>query len=155
MLFGLCFRISLSLARQAAIPPPRKFIDMYHFYAKYHRTPSGKVFEIIAKSIQKRFRIYENTSLERWRCRNAISFWFGRGGGCKPRNPQPDLWVPFSATKSQKTWKMQSNNCAWNEHPKTPTLMPKGFQKGTQNRCQNTLKIIAKTSIGQNHENHS
>ena len=38
-----------------------------NYAAKYHRTPSGKALEIIAKSIQKRRRINETTSLERWR----------------------------------------------------------------------------------------
>ena len=53
-----------------------------NYIVKYHRTPSGEAFEIIAKSIPKRRRINEKTSLERRRRRNVI---FGK----RPHAPEP------------------------------------------------------------------
>ena len=87
----------ISLARQAAVPPPRHYTETSTNYTtRYHRKPSGETFETIAISIQKRCRMYEKTSLERWRRRNTI-FW----GGRMPWNPRPDSDAPFWVAKSQ------------------------------------------------------
>ena len=105
------------------------------------RTPSGKAFETIAKSIQKRCRINETTSLERWRRRNAIFFW----GGRKPWYPRPKFRSSVLGRKIAKQMsKLPSTNHIKNEHPKTRTLMPKGYQKGDTHDA----KTQQKTSIG-------
>ena len=140
--------IYISLAQQAAIPPPRKYIDIYHLYCRIppntYRTPSGRVLETIATSIQKHFRIDEQMSLEGWRRRNAI--W--GGSAASPGTHGPIYGLHSRSQNLKKTWKLQSNNYVKKEHPKTPTLMPNGYEKGRQKRCQNNSKNIAKTSIG-------
>ena len=65
--------IHISLARQAAVRPPRNCTETsINYILKYYRTPSGETLEAIAKSIPKRSRINGNTSLQRWQRLNEI-----------------------------------------------------------------------------------
>ena len=141
--------LKLSLARQAAIPPPRKYIEMLSFILQ--ETPNTERW-----SLRNHYQIDPQTAPNQWK--NVLGTmpapkrdFFGR----TPRISRPDLWAPFSFAKSQTSIEqMQSKIFVKNEHPKTPTLMPNGCQQGKQHRCQNTFKNIAKTSIWRYHENY-
>ena len=53
-----------------------------------------------------------------------------------------------------KMIKIDATNHQKNDHPNIWNLMPKGVPKWSQNRCQNSSKINAKTGNEKDQENH-
>ena len=122
----------VSLARQAAFPPPRNYTEFLsvilqtttEHVAENPSQPSPNRSNNGAESMNQRCRIDEKTSLERWRRRNVI-LW-GRPQG--PWSTGPIHGLHFGSQNHKTNVKNTIKKHTKNEHPKTWTLMPKGQQ---------------------------